>query len=304
LIAGLGLAVLVVILSWPVNYYVRAPLVLMPANAERVYSKIDGALSAALPAGRRVAAGETVATLKNSTVDIELARLEGEQQVQMLRVDHLQRLRSVDPEASTKLPTARAALADLDERLTERRRDAQRLTLAAPADGVVIPAPRAAATHAGENQLPKWSGAILDEKNQGAWVEPGTLVCFVGDPAQLMAVLLVEDTDASRLQPGQTVRLRLDERPGDVLDGEVVEVAGRDVRDELNSTSGGDLNDLFAGLVPPGKNRPHYHVRVTINSAGQPLAIGGRGTAKVATERVTLARRMLRYLGHAFRLPM
>ena len=34
------------------------------------------------------------------------------------------------------------------------------------------------------------------------------------------------------------------------------------------------------------------------------LIIGGRGEAKVATERVTLARRITRYLAQTFRLPI
>ncbi len=236
---------------------------------------------------------------------MELARLEGERTLQQLRVDHLSRLRGVDPEANAKLPTAQAALADLAQRLAERRRDAARLTLVAPVEGVIIPVPRSEPSQEKNGKLPQWSGALLDAANCGAWVEPGTLVCLVGDPAEMMAVLLVEDTDASRLRPGQTVRLRLDERPGEVLAGEVLEVAAWDARDESSEAApGGDLAPLLAGLVPPGDARSHYQVRVRINSQELPLVVGGRGTAKVATERVTFARRLLRMLGQTFRLPI
>jgi hypothetical protein len=34
-----------------------------------------------------------------------------------------------------------------------------------------------------------------------------------------------------------------------------------------------------------------------------PLTIGGRGQAKIAAERITLARWILRYLAQTFRLP-
>ena len=73
-----------------------------------------------------------------------------------------------------------------------------------------------------------WSGNLLDEQNRGALVEPGTLVCLVGDPQKPSAVLLVDDTDVARLTPGQRVRLVLDQQPGQVLTGEVLDVARHD----------------------------------------------------------------------------
>jgi hypothetical protein len=36
----------------------------------------------------------------------------------------------------------------------------------------------------------------------------------------------------------------------------------------------------------------------------QPLVIGGRGDAKVAADRITLAHNILRIIGQTFRLPM
>ncbi len=66
-----------------------------------------------------------------------------------------------------------------------------------------------------------------------------------------------------------------------------------------------DLTTLRAGLVSPGHEGAHYEVRVRLDDAPRPdLVIGGRGEAKVATERVTLARRISRYLAQTFRLPI
>jgi putative peptide zinc metalloprotease protein len=303
LVASLGLAALVAVLAWPVNYYVHAPLVLMPADSARVYATLDGTLVSALPAGRIVKAGDQIAALENPTVQLELARLEGQQRLLQLRAEHLDRLRSLDPEAGDKLPAARAALADVNRRLDERRHDATRLSLSAPVDGVVIPVPRAPAADDAADKLPTWSGAILDEANRGALVTAGTLLCLVGDPNQITAVLLADDADAPRLRPAQAVRLLLDQLPGQVLAGQVVEVARHDADAELDSEQG-DLTMLFAGLVPPGDSRPRYQVLVRFDAPQQALVLGGRGSAKIAAERVTLGRRMLRYLGQTFRLPM
>jgi putative peptide zinc metalloprotease protein len=307
LAAAVGLVVSVVVLAWPVNYYVRAPLVLLPADAARVNATIEGLVTAALPAGQSVAAGETIVSLENADVRLGLVRLEGEQRLARLRVEHLERLRGLDPQAGDRLPTARAVLADVERQLEDRRLDARRLTLVAPAEGVVIPVPRRAAQNAPGKaaQLPTWSGAILDASNRGAQIEAGTLVCLVGDPERLTAVLLAGDADAPRLRAGQKARLRLAQLPGQVLEGEVLDVARHEVREEDNTAAAGaDLTPLFAGLVPAGESSARYHVQVRFERPAQPLSIGGRGQAKVAAERISLARLILRYFAQTFRLPV
>jgi hypothetical protein len=145
----------------------------------------------------------------------------------------------------------------------------------------------------------------LEPSNLGAHLDPGTLVCLVGDAADVRAELMVDDVDVKRLAPGQTVRLRIDQLPGRVIGGEVVEVSRHEVRDEASALRGqADLTPLFAGLRPPGRFATTYQVSVRFDLPNQPLVIGGRGEAKVAAERITLARRILRYFAQTFRLPM
>jgi putative peptide zinc metalloprotease protein len=223
-----------------------------------------------------------------------------------MHVEHLERLRGIDRQANDELPTARAALADSRRRLAERRREAKRLTLTAPVDGIVIPAPRLPRHLTPDNlelRLATWSGSLIEETNRGAHVEPGTLVCLVGDPSRLTAVLLVDDTNVKRLQPDQRAQLRIDQLPGQIIDGEVVEVARHDVRD--SETAGrADLAPLFTGLVPLGQTTALYQAQVRFESPpAQSLVIGGRGEAKVIAERITLGRRILRYFAQTFRLP-
>jgi hypothetical protein len=43
---------------------------------------------------------------------------------------------------------------------------------------------------------------------------------------------------------------------------------------------------------------------VRFDAMASALVIGGRGDAKVVAERITLARRILRYVAQTFRLPM
>lgn len=303
-VVSVALVVLVVILAWPVNYYVRAPLVLLPTNAARIYATVDGTLAAALPAGKQVAANQTIAQLNNSVVQVDLARLTGEHQLARIRLENLERLRGQDDAAGPKIPAARAMVADLADQLADRRRDAKRLTLTAPVDGTVIPVPSTPPRKSNDGRLPTWTGNLLDESNQGALVEPGTLVCLVGDPQDLSAVLLVDDTNVPRLTAGQRVRLTLEQLPGTILTGEVLDIARHEVESSNNAaTARADLAQLFAGLTPEGRGDKHYQVRVRLDDAEQPLAIGGRGDAKIAAERITFARWIARYISQTFRLP-
>ncbi|MEX2307118.1 MAG: HlyD family efflux transporter periplasmic adaptor subunit [Pirellulales bacterium] len=306
LITALGLASAVAVLSLPVNYYVKAPVVLLPEDALRVYATIEGTLVEARPAGANVKRGEIIGKLENIETGLELARLEGEQRLRQMRVEHLERLRGLDRQANDELPTARAALTDSERRLAELRRETERLTLTAPADGMIISAPRTEDPPRGAIRLATWSGSLLEPTNRGAHVEPGTLVCLIGDPSRLNAVLLVDDTDVKRLEPGQRALLRIEQLPGQVIEGEVVDVARHDVRDVDSEPAGrADLASLFNGVVPPGKTGSLYQARVRFDSVPQKsLVIGGRGEAKVAAERITLARRILRYFMQTFRLPM
>jgi hypothetical protein len=116
----------------------------------------------------------------------------------------------------------------------------------------------------------------------------------------------VDDIDVKRLQPGQNVRLRIDQLPGQVIAGKVVDVSHHELGDdEVPSAGQADLSALYAGLVPPrGRHVSHYEARVRFDAPSQPLVIGGRGYAKVAAERISLARSVLRFIAQTFRLPM
>jgi hypothetical protein len=70
------------------------------------------------------------------------------------------------------------------------------------------------------------------------------------------------------------------------------------------ASSRADLTTLYAGINPPGRRSAVYQVRVQFETPDQQLVIGGRGQAKVAAERITLGRKILRLIGQTFRLPM
>jgi hypothetical protein len=98
--------------------------------------------------------------------------------------------------------------------------------------------------------------------------------------------------------------LELDTLPAEVVRGEVVEVARRDTSTaHLEGNTDAPLERLTAGMFPAGRQTTRYHVRVAFDAPETALVTGSRGTAKIATEPMTLGRRAVRWLAQTFRLP-
>ena len=143
LVGGLLAAVAVGVGGLPVPARVTAPLVLEPQGAQRVYVTVAGMLTdVAVRPGAVVTAGQRLARLENLELAREVARLEGSLRQQQTVVANLEARRGADPEARVQIPAAQQALEDIRQRLQQQRDEQQKLTLVAPADGVMISPPR------------------------------------------------------------------------------------------------------------------------------------------------------------------
>jgi putative peptide zinc metalloprotease protein len=303
LLAGASAAVAAVVLLVPLPYRVQAPVVVEPRGASRVYVTVPGRLIFGAKNGSEVAAGAPLATLENLELEQEIVALRGEVLHQQTHRDNLQRLRLDNPAASAQLPAAEQALADLKQRLEERLTDQRRLAIAAPAAGIVMP-PRRKADEAPPEELPDWLGAPLDEQNHGAWLETGTLICLVGDPRKLEGLLVVDQADVDQVRVGQTVRLSLDQTPGEVLVGSIDEIARIDL-----DVAPPEL--VAAGVLPIRDDGPAprlastvYLARVKIDATDRQLRIRTSGSAKVLVDPTSLGWRLWRYLSNTFRFEL
>ena len=196
-------ALLIGLLFLPLPGRVIAPAVLMPAAARGVFVTMEGRLTELIPAGTPVAAGDVIARLENPPLQRELRRLQGE-------VDRLQQVaRSLqlrqlhDPNAGLQLPATERQLREITAQLAQRRTDAERLTIVAPADGLLWPAAPLAPQPI-TDQLAHWQGSPFDRDNQGCWLAAGTQLGWVGSAQGPEALALVTQTDLQRLRVGQS----------------------------------------------------------------------------------------------------
>jgi len=298
---GLAAAVLAAVALIPLPFHVRALVVLEPEGAQHVYVVVPGTLSGSVSAGEPVKTGEELGRLTNLDLQREIAELVGNFSQQRLELENLQLRLAGDPSVGPRIPAAREALADVEERLSQRRRDESRLVLRAPADGTVLPPPGRRAPPYLPGRLHSWQGSPLDKTNVGGYLETGTLFCLVGDPARLEGSLVLDQADMKFVRTGQHVRMLFDEAPGQVLHGTVAEIAKTDLKVAPRELAAG--RELAVRVDEEGIPRPvetSYHARVVLDEHDHDLLTGTRGRAKILGSSQSLGRRLYRYLGRTF----
>ncbi len=297
------LATTLAAVAWmPIPHQVPAPVVLEYADAERVYVTIDGLLAEAVSVGTLVQPGDPLARLENPQVLLDLTRLTSERDQQRLRVSNLNARRLQGGTSGAELPAAQASLDDLERRLQQTTRDAERLSLVASRGGTVLPPPNVPRAPAEGQALPRWSGTPLDPENRGASLETGTLVCLVGDPDRFEAVLHIDERDVELVQAGQRVAIRLDHLPDRVLTGSIVEIARLDL--EVMPRELAAAGDLPARKESRDLTRPldtWYQARVAFDEPPKHLVARMHGRAKIEVAAQSAGARFWRWLKQTFR---
>lgn len=294
----LALAAGALLAPWP--NHVTAPVVLWPADTQNIYVVAPGNLATFVPVGTRVARGQVIAQFENLEMARELERLAGRSSWQRLHVRNLELRRTRDPEAGNELPSAREMLVDLETQFKDRQRDFSRLTVVSPADGIVLPPLHATRDPDLPGEITTCRGDAFEDHNRGVFVDTGTLLCHVGDPQRMEALLLVDDAARRQIALGQTVRIRPAASGSRRLTGKIAEIAQTDLQDSKRTQLFGVTP--LSGLVDRSPlAQAAYSVRVALEEADCSPLCGVTGEAKIVTGPRSLLRRWLDYLNETFR---
>ena len=297
-LAGLAVAATAV-LAVPLPYHVECPFRVEARDAAPVYVDVAGRLEAIHTAsGRRVQAGQPLASLDNIDVRLALARMAGEREGLIARVEDLRRRQFHSEEAALQLAEAEQSLAAAQQQLARLTDQQRRLSVTAPTAGTILPPPRGQTEAQRPGELPTWRGSPLEEQNLGAALEAGVLLCRVGDPHRLTAVLDIDQTQIEFVRPGQKLRLRFDALPADRFRSEVLEVAQL----ERDATA----SERKAAAAPTAQGRAKalttkYQAKAALDDVEGLLFPGATGVARIHAGRRTLAQRLWRQLCHTFR---
>jgi len=308
LLLSVGLVLLVIggFFLVPLPRSVRAPFVIEPQNAVRVFVKTPARIVGHPVAVHQfVRRGDEILSVDNLELRLAVAELEGQRQQLVESLEREDRQIRFGATAGSRFNQLLAELHAVERQLEEQVAKLESLRLVAPRDGHVIPAfplPKPLPTAAKERaeMLPGWWGDPFDRVNLGATLEAETQICWVGQPDQLQAELIVEQTEIQDVAVGQSVILRLDQYPGVRLTGQIVALAPghlRSVSPSLASTFGGPVEvkpDTTTGAIQPIFR--WYQVTVALHENDLKMLPGFRGEARVQVESQTLAERCYRWV--------
>jgi len=279
-----------------------------------VYVEVPGRVEEILvKEGQPVEPGQPLVVFNNPDLELSVLNLAGQLEVTQTRLKTVERERFHSDQSGLQIGQLTELLATTTKQLAEQQRELSRLQIAAPVAGVIIPAPpRPAGGDIQEGRLPAWSGSPLDPKNLGAAYPEGELLCRIGDPTDLEALLIVDqaDIDLVDLAMAQAekplVKLETDAYPGRPLNSRVAQVARvelKDVPDSLAAQAGGRLETRVdrSGAVRPLSTS--YHARVPLEDQGDLhglLCPGMMGRAQIYTQWQSLGQRLHRYLSRTF----
>lgn len=297
-------ALLAFVLFVPLPHRIFGTLELQPFGTEKVYVDVLGTIDeASVQYGSRVEAGVPIARLANPDVDLAIEELSSKRERLKTQLVSLRREQFDRPHVGTSIPQVEEMLKSIEEQLTEKRRDHASLSPRTARSGTVFPPPLSDAPPSGSQELGNWNGRPLDRINLGCTVEPGTLLCEIGDPTKWQAMVVVDQEDVDFLRPGDAVEILLDAVPERRWHSTVEEIAvGRlqEAPRRLSNKAGGDLATAVEGA---GTERPastSYMVRVRIDDPDGILRTGWRGTSRIAVAAKPISVRVWRWAGRTF----
>ncbi len=294
----------------PLPYHVDCPVLIDPLEADRVFAMVPGKLVAwHHRPGDRVEADQPIAELENVDLKLQHVRALGEYEIAKRKLALLHETMTFDREAAAQVDT-QEKIVQSKQAIIEKLEDRLRLLqVRSPRNGVVLPPPSKAVPKQSqeEGQLPGWSGNPFAPKNQEAYFSEADLLCLVGDPQRMEAVVIVDQHDIDLVEVGDEVEIKLDSARLESFTGRIERISEMEMKEtpeNLALQSGGRLN---TEMDTSGRLRPistSYQARVPLDHIDVPLRAGYRGQAKVYVGWKSLGWRIFRFCARTFRFEL
>jgi len=306
-ILGLSAAALAGLLSVPLPYYIPCSFYVQPRGGTSVYVDVPGEVRQIHLQSGEVRAGEPLLTLENIDARLSQRILESEREQLAAKLDALRQRTHTDDTAHLELAEGQEALAAVDAQLARRRQEIQKLTIVAPVDGIVVPAPSKVPFTSTHGTLATWSGRPLELHNVGAYLEPSTFVCQIAQPGELEAILAINQDELEFVRPDQPVDLFLSTEPGSKRTSSIEHISQQEMQAaprNLTLKSGGDM---ATRTDETGIERPvdvTYQASAPLSDSTGLLLPGATGHAKIHAGYQPLYRRLWRTACRTFHFQM
>jgi putative peptide zinc metalloprotease protein len=301
------LAVVAAVLCVPLPYYVAATFEVQPREAASVYVEVPGELKTVHLRSGAVRQSDVIAELADTEILLAVQRLIAQRADLEARIEGIRQRAHTDEAALLELAHTEETLGALKKQITRLDDDVAKLTIRAPAAGVMVPPPARPHEERNRMQLASWSGRPLDVRNVGAYLEASTLICRIAQPGKLEAILAIDQEELDFVRSGQRVDLLLASRPGEKLPGQIDHIAEQNMEAapaRLASAAGGQL---ATRTDQSGVERPLsvvYQASVPLDDPTGEIVVGTTGLARIHAGYQPLWQRLWRGACRTFRFEM
>ncbi len=298
-------AAILFVLFVPLPYSVKSTFEVQAHNAAQVFANGQGQLvEIAAQPGESVKQGDVLFKLKNPGLDYELATIKTRLDEAEQRLAAIRQAQFADEELVDQIAPVEKERDTAQKLYEEKQKEIDRLVITAPRDGVIIPMPhKQDKVSLTEGRLPTWSGSPFSEKNLGATLQPTDLLCQIGDPKDLEAVLIIDQSYIDLVHEKQPIRVLLEADTWHAFDSQIDEIAVTELQampPAMATKTGGRLE---AKQDPSGALKPlntSYQARAHLGDGTGVVQIGLQGQAKIYTGWQSIRARLYRYLTKTF----
>jgi len=302
------LVICVGILMIPIPHYVHCSLYVQNQGSQKVYIDYPGSISTIhVQPNDRVEKGDILMTIRNDALMWEIADLETKVAEATERLGYYDYLSKLDPEVHKEIKPAQVNLDNLEILLGQKRSELELLVVRAPDSGVVMSPARKKPTPKDSGELGDWYGTPLAERNVGAYLLDGTIVCEIANaPTTGEAVLAIDQSDIEFVANGQDVKFLVDQIPEKTFYSAIEAISPIEIKQVPKALSSRFGGDLITTQSEDGTDRPQsttYRVSVPVDTDVQILQ-GATGVAKIRTGSQTVGQRIWRVACETFRFQL
>ena len=306
----IGSALLAAFAFLPLPFHVDCAMEIQPQEAAQVYAMVPGHLVGFnKKPGDHVEAGEPIAQLDNNDLRLQVMKTWGELKTAQERLRALEESKFQDSQALSLLQVSTEVVQSKTDLYNKANERAEMLTVRSPVTGTIIPPPNKPEQKGAneKEQLPSWSGNPFAPKNAQAYFAQSDLLCLIGEPAKMEAVLVVDQADIDLVKLEHEVDMKIESARLDTFSGHIRTISTQDMQslpENLASQSSGGVD---TEMDPSGRLKPmstSYQARIPLEDVKVPLRAGYRGYAKVYVGWKSLGWRFYRFLARTFRFEM
>ena len=290
---------------FPLPHYIWADFVVRPPNAQNLVLAHEGQLRKVnFRAGDYVEQGQTIATLENSELILQLEEMKG--RLARLESDRLgyEFLSASELESARKLAETVAEIRGVKRQLAILQRKVDNLQIVATQSGQLFAPDNVSREYHPDSQLQSWQDTPLASENLGVFLESNTLLGSLGNPTEMEIMLTVAESDVEYLAPGQSVTALMNAFSNVFVQGQLTGIAEDELKYVPRELSQSNQGPIAVEPDVDGNEQPilkFYEAYVVVDSSELKakdvrLLPGAIGKARIEVGSKSLGGRLLRYV--------